>query len=261
MTLLAVALACTPDSDGDGLDDRTEREIGTNPVRADSDEDGLDDGAELLLHTDPWDPDTDGDALVDGLEEAYGTDPTTPDADGDGYLDGWEAIEGSIPTDERSLIYTGRWPYNPEKDAVDGVFPRWKGNDQFGDLVDVYDFAGSDRVIVQFIPNGDLTIHVALIEWLGGGSAPQYGLDSSIPGAVQDGALSWIAVLLDGGSAGWWGSNWPVSGLAYVEDPDGVARDQAWRPFGGPYLLELDSAFDVVAAGGAELLLAGDVSR
>ena len=54
------------DSDGDGLIDTRESELGTNPFQRDSDIDGLDDGQELRVGTDPLFPDTDRDGVVDG---------------------------------------------------------------------------------------------------------------------------------------------------------------------------------------------------
>ena len=64
------------DRDGDGLKNRAERRLGTNPDVADSDGDGLSDGQEVRrLHTDPLSPDTDGDGVADGDEVAEGTDP------------------------------------------------------------------------------------------------------------------------------------------------------------------------------------------
>lgn len=95
-----------PDTDGDGIDDGTERrgENPTDPTRADTDGDGLPDGVEDANRngrldpgeTDPNNPDTDGDGLVDGAEDrnANGqldpgeTDPLDPDTDGDGIPDG-----------------------------------------------------------------------------------------------------------------------------------------------------------------------------
>lgn len=64
-----------PDSDGDGLSDERELEIGTDPQNADSDSDGITDGDELELGTDPNESDTDGDGTSDGDELAAGTDP------------------------------------------------------------------------------------------------------------------------------------------------------------------------------------------
>jgi hypothetical protein len=44
------------DSDGDGLNDADEEEIGTDPEDPDSDDDGLLDGAEVDNGLDPLDP-------------------------------------------------------------------------------------------------------------------------------------------------------------------------------------------------------------
>jgi len=44
------------DSDGDGVDDRVERAIGTDPFKADSDGDSYDDGLELKYHFNPLGP-------------------------------------------------------------------------------------------------------------------------------------------------------------------------------------------------------------
>ncbi|MEI6309374.1 MAG: hypothetical protein WCP58_07015, partial [bacterium] len=56
------------DSDGDGLWDTSERQIGTDLSLPDSDGDGLTDFQELVNLTDPLNPDTDFDGLNDGLE-------------------------------------------------------------------------------------------------------------------------------------------------------------------------------------------------
>jgi len=56
------------DSDGDGLNDRTELELGTDPAAADTDGDGLDDGTELTNGTSPLAPDSDHDGISDGTD-------------------------------------------------------------------------------------------------------------------------------------------------------------------------------------------------
>lgn len=125
----------TDDSDGDGLTDEEEADLGTDPNNPDTDGDGISDGDEVngvpptdpldpdsdndgvndgdeingVPPTDPNDPDTDGDGLTDGEEEALGTDPTNPDSDGDGISDGDE-VNGVPPTD----------PNNPDTDG-DGL--------------------------------------------------------------------------------------------------------------------------------------------
>jgi hypothetical protein len=67
------------DSDGDGLSDEEERQLGTDPARADTDIDGLTDRAEIKVYkTDPLNPDTDGDGYLDGDEVINGFDPLLP---------------------------------------------------------------------------------------------------------------------------------------------------------------------------------------
>lgn len=106
------------DSDSDGLTDRREQELntdpydkntdsdqlndseevnvyGTNPAKSDTDGDGLTDGEEVNRYsTDPLRADSDGDRLNDSTEvEEYGTSPTNNDTDGDGLSDGREVLK------------------------------------------------------------------------------------------------------------------------------------------------------------------------
>ena len=83
---LMLTVACF-DADSDGLSNREEAELGTDPESADSDDDGLDDLAEVDGGTDPLVADSDGDGLNDGEEvNDYGSDPNVVDTDGDGQL-------------------------------------------------------------------------------------------------------------------------------------------------------------------------------
>lgn len=67
------------DTDGDGLDDIREGDIGTDPNNWDSDGDGLSDGDEVIIwKTDPLNPDTDGDTYNDGDEVKNGFSPVGP---------------------------------------------------------------------------------------------------------------------------------------------------------------------------------------
>lgn len=66
----------TKDSDNDGLDDETEKNLGADPYSSDSDNDGLSDKEEV---------------------EVYSTNPINADTDADGYLDGQEVINGYNP--------------------------------------------------------------------------------------------------------------------------------------------------------------------
>jgi hypothetical protein len=61
------------DSDGDGLTNRQEVILGTNPYSADTDRDGVSDLQEVVLGTDPNHPDIDRDGIVGGNELPNGT--------------------------------------------------------------------------------------------------------------------------------------------------------------------------------------------
>jgi len=79
-----------PDTDGDGLTDGDEvSTYMTNPLKGDSDGDGLGDLDEINVHkTDPNKKDSDKDGLDDGAEiTKYVTDPLKPDTDKDGLTD------------------------------------------------------------------------------------------------------------------------------------------------------------------------------
>ncbi|AEI68972.1 adventurous gliding motility protein AgmC [Corallococcus macrosporus] len=87
------------DSDDDGLSDAEEIVLGTDPNNPDTDGDGLPDGLEVNVGgTDPLDDDSDDDGLLDGNEDANHdgivdageTDPNNGDTDGDLLSDGLE---------------------------------------------------------------------------------------------------------------------------------------------------------------------------
>ncbi len=95
----SVTLRAPVDTDGDGLSDTLEAQIGTSALDADSDNDGLTDFFEhLVLGTSPILADTDNDGLRDGDEEqVYSTDPLDDDSDDDTVRDGDEIALGSNP--------------------------------------------------------------------------------------------------------------------------------------------------------------------
>lgn len=98
------------DSDGDGLSDVRESELGTDPYDPDTDQDQLSDGDEVLTAlTDPLNPDTDYDGLQDGAEvHTHQTNPCERDTDNGGVADGHEVIEDGTnpldPTDDLVLF-------------------------------------------------------------------------------------------------------------------------------------------------------------
>ncbi len=102
------------DADGDGLTDREEQVLGTDPTDPDTDDDGSTDLQEVegpdgvrgsADDTDPLDADTDDDGLMDGAERngPVQTDPNAPDTDGDGLWDGLERGVVALVTPRFSL--------------------------------------------------------------------------------------------------------------------------------------------------------------
>ncbi len=99
------------DTDGDGLEDAREEELGTDPRSPDSDGDGYADAFEARFADDGFDPldaavparpcasagDADGDGLRDCEESFVGTGERIPDSDGDRLLDGDEVQSGTDP--------------------------------------------------------------------------------------------------------------------------------------------------------------------
>lgn len=189
LVFLVVLGACSnADNDGDGLSDRRERRLGTDPAR----------------------PDSDGDLLSDGDEVDLGTDPMTADHDRDTYLDGWEVLEGTDPLDPDSRIYEGYWPYRPDKDAlaslgwdgrreVGSPAPRFELMDQSGQRVDFYDFYNDDdKYVLVDLSASWCPPCQGVAMWMAGTSASQAEYDEAYPGLrahVLAGDLYWITVL------------------------------------------------------------------
>ena len=88
-----------PDSDDDGVDDATERNLGTNSQSSDTDRDNLSDGDEQNRYgSDPRKTDSDGDGDIDGAEvNIYGTSPILVDTDGDAEEDPDERSDFTSP--------------------------------------------------------------------------------------------------------------------------------------------------------------------
>jgi len=87
------------DSDGDGLTDNLEIQLGLDPFSADTDNDGVNDGLDQTLVAPPSDDDSsnnaldsDNDGLTDTLEVSLGLDPFNADTDGDGVNDGTDQL-------------------------------------------------------------------------------------------------------------------------------------------------------------------------
>ncbi len=71
------------DTDGDGLLNKEEKELGTNILLVDTDEDNIDDFSEVYgSKTDPLNSDTDKDGLKDGIELFMELNPLEKKTDG-----------------------------------------------------------------------------------------------------------------------------------------------------------------------------------
>ena len=114
------------DSDGDGVSDEREKELGTDPNNPDTDGDGLTDGQEAGT-----DVDKDGKAVKDENgkpkvddSKATKTDPKNPDTDGDGINDGDEVNGTKNPFKGDKADPNGKPgntdPNNPDTDG-DGI--------------------------------------------------------------------------------------------------------------------------------------------
>jgi hypothetical protein len=112
------------DSDGDELKDS--EETVTNEWKYDSDGDGVRDKTELDLGLDPTNFDTDGDGLDDEWELVYGTNATDSDTDDDllpDYLEvaGWNIEFNYSQTEGGVLVpFTTRVYSNPRNNDSDG---------------------------------------------------------------------------------------------------------------------------------------------
>ncbi|MDD5434604.1 MAG: hypothetical protein PH343_04170 [Nitrospira sp.] len=104
VSLQAYQVHASVDSDGDGLSDDQELQLGTNPNNPDTDGDGMPDGYEVSHGLNPLSSadaslDNDHDGLSNLAEYTAGTDPNNRDSDGDRIPDGYEASHGLNPLD------------------------------------------------------------------------------------------------------------------------------------------------------------------
>jgi len=216
---------------------------------SDKDEDENDDGDGV----DDSAGDNDGDGLTNGEEAELGTDPESIDSDGDGYEDGHEVTEGSDPTDAEDMIYAGGWPYQPDKDSyvdedswvsrtpyIGDQAPRMVGVDQWGDDVDLYDFAGHGTSTIIDISAFWCGPCKGMASYMAGG-ADDYGWGSyfpSLPGLVEEGTVHWITVMgqnrqgdaPDADTVASWYERYPDPHIPVVAD-DGTYADMiGWWP-------------------------------
>ena len=173
--------AAQVDSDGDGLPDQQEEELGTDPDATDSDGDGWDDGEELDEGTDP----------ANGYSHPY---------EGGYPLGDCEQLpESTGPTGSRGVYAKG------------DVVQNFTLSDQHGEEVDLYSFCGRHVMLAigaewcspcsqlaaeaQDIQDSyDITVIEVLIEDRNGGSPGQPALSRW----AEDHGLETVPVLGDG---------------------------------------------------------------
>jgi hypothetical protein len=176
------------DTDGDGIPNTKEHEIGTDPTLSDSDADGLSDQDEVCC---------------------YITNPLSSDTDQDGDLDGFEVTYGLNPNDASSHGYTMGWPITPpwKKDALQVTPPeevlrvgarmtRAHLLDPSGEVFDLYDYveSGLPTVIATDVA-GDIDYHA---EWVRGeGWDPSGTPEFWVRDQVLDGNLNYVVVLTE----------------------------------------------------------------
>ena len=269
LTLLAfLFLPGCPDSSDD--DDAADDDAGDDDAAdVDTDGDGLTDAEEADLGTDPELADTDGDGIEDGEEVDLGTDPLLTDTDGDTYSDADEIAEGTDPTDADDRIYIGYWPYNPNKDDIEGtpltgtiaegdVIGHFIGPDQNAQDVDLYDFGGQGKYTIVDISTGWCGYCQEWAALLAG--MPSY-FDAAtwsdlhpLVDLVNDGSLYWVTILSETGSGGVptetnsdnWASTWPNEAIPVMADLDQVMPNHI-NVYGYPTMLLVDENLEIVA--------------
>jgi parallel beta-helix repeat protein len=133
------------DPDNDGLDNLSEYLNSTHPFLNDSDSDGLSDGDEVLVYlTSPIMTDSDSDGL-DDFEEifTYFTNATNEDTDGDGMTDGWEAYYSLDPLIDDSAL-------DSDYDGLTNIYEFIYGTDPSDEDTDGDTLLDYDEIFVYY---------------------------------------------------------------------------------------------------------------
>ena len=224
--LSSLSLACF-DSDGGDSEEEEEQE----PV--DSDGDGLFDDEEAELGTDPNNADSDGDGFDDLAEIDQGTNPNY--AYSHVYAGGYNVgyCEEGMAEPTGASASNGHTALYAEGDVVDN----FTLVDQHDEEVDLYSFCGQNVMLVfsagwcgpcvslseevQAIQDehDNLQIFEILIEDAGGNVPDQADLEDW----AEHGGMNNVAVLADGDYSVWpyWEADWGIPSTSYI-GPDGT---------------------------------------
>lgn len=128
------------DSDGDGLLNDEEKELGTDPYSADTDADGLSDYYEFNeSKTKPTNSDTDSDGIRDGDELDLGLDPLKSDSKGDGVKDGDRELTYTVKNEQLNISIKLTGKGNIASTTID-VLTNSTLKDVYGLLDTLYNF-------------------------------------------------------------------------------------------------------------------------
>lgn len=190
--------------------------------------------------------DADQDYLSECEERALGTDPKVADSDGDGYLDGDEVLEDKDPLDAASRIYKGGWPYTRKKAeladpgfggqaAAGALVPRLVALDQYGEKVDLYDFAFQGKPVVIDLSALWCDACKEMATWL---EKKPSSMDAQpelapIVDRVAAGEILWVTVLFEDGLGNpakpehvvTWAESYPNPRVAVLLDDNRSLRD------------------------------------
>lgn len=194
ITLYAIWVDTTTDTDGDGLADELEKYIGTDINKTDTDGDGLNDYEEkIIFNYDPKKPDSDGngisdfdedyddDKLTNGEELKFDTNPILVDTDNDGLSD---YDETTVHQTNPLKVDTDGDKANDGDEVKIGTNPL-VANDSFVEKAKLGDLSINHSTEVEVITNisgeqvGTLTIEPVT-------SASNALLSPSIPGYINN---------------------------------------------------------------------------
>jgi thiol-disulfide isomerase/thioredoxin len=200
---------------------------GGNNDDVDTDGDGLSDGQEAELGTDPTQPDSDSDGYTDFEEVDAGTDPL--DAEDRIYKGGWPYNPNKDEIEDPGFGSTA---------GLGTMLPRYKAVDQYGDEVDIYDFFGQGKPVVLDIATWFCEPCKSLAEFLSTGDASvmdQWGWWNPdfavVREMIENREVYWITILYSKGTpvvhedVALWDETWPNENIVILADTDLVLQE------------------------------------